>query len=268
MIMSNLTSSAWGFLASEGSDNVTVDQLTGAQTTVHLLGGNDVAEGDNRNNWFNGNQGNDLIKAFQGEDTVFGGKGNDTLDGGTGSDEMYGNIGNDNLSGGDGNDTIYGGKDNDTVHGGEGSDILWGDRGNDVLIGGEAPDTLNGGDGDDFLLPGKTWGRGDVLNGGEGYNVGFTTNFGPVEANNIDILVIGQNITDDVFVTGSNIGYIVTDSFFTYNEDGSITLAADTSLNHGAPRDVVVGSSVADRVLYDPALVAEMNSLAVQNGWF
>ncbi len=75
--------------------------------------GNDVFDGDNKDNRIEGRQGDDLLKGLGGNDRLFGQDGNDFLIGGDGSDTLKGGNGQDILVGGKGVDTLTGGQDRD-----------------------------------------------------------------------------------------------------------------------------------------------------------
>jgi Ca2+-binding RTX toxin-like protein len=133
--------------------------------------GNDILDGDIKNN---------LIKGLEGNDTLIGGIGDDTL---------YGEVGNDTLDGGIGDDTLDGGDDNDTatytdalngvdvylqftgIETGEGVDTLIGIENligstfGDHLIGDISDNILSGGAGNDIM---KGKGGTDVFYGGDG----------------------------------------------------------------------------------------------------
>jgi Ca2+-binding RTX toxin-like protein len=111
-----------------GSDNLTLDETTGALPKANL----------------------------------FGGFGNDTLTGGSGADMLFGGAGNDTLLGKGGFDFLFGGSENDVLTGGDADDQVFGESGDDRMVwnpgddtdlneGGSGIDTIevNGGNGDE-----------------------------------------------------------------------------------------------------------------------
>jgi Ca2+-binding RTX toxin-like protein len=90
-------------------NTVTPEAFTSGRGTK----GNDVLEGNNKDNVLTGEGGNDLLKGFDGSDRLLGQEGNDFLVGGRGSDTLKGGEGEDILIGGNGSDILTGGKDRD-----------------------------------------------------------------------------------------------------------------------------------------------------------
>lgn len=89
--------------------SVTPEAFTSGRGT----NGNDVLDGNNRDNNLRGFQGDDLLKGFGGNDRLLGQNGNDFLVGGKGADT---------LKGGNGQDILIGGKGADILEGGQGRD--------------------------------------------------------------------------------------------------------------------------------------------------
>ena len=122
---------------------------------------NNFLEGDILEDSISGGNGNDTLKGLAGNDNLNGGFDNDVLNGGVDDDSLYGGEGNDTLfgdngrdrlDGEDGNDYLYGGNDNDRAYGGNGTDVIYGEGGNDWLRGVHSHDTLYGGEGSDTLF--------------------------------------------------------------------------------------------------------------------
>ncbi|MBP5954022.1 calcium-binding protein [Pseudomonas sp. P42] len=77
-----------------------------------------------------GTSGDDVLLGMTGIDSgLYGLAGNDTLNGATGNDTLYGGIGDDRLAGAQGNDTLIGGSGNDLLAGNSGSDTFVFSRG-------------------------------------------------------------------------------------------------------------------------------------------
>jgi Ca2+-binding RTX toxin-like protein len=160
-----------------GSDNITVNDLTGTgvtQVAVDLGAVPGKAGGDGQPDTVtvNGSAGDDrisvsgsggsiAIKGLAAEVTIANADASDTLviNGGTGNDVIdasglrAGQIGNLTINGGDGNDTITGSAGNDTVIGGRGNDVANLGAGNDTFVWnpGDGSDTVEGGAGFDTL---------------------------------------------------------------------------------------------------------------------
>jgi Ca2+-binding RTX toxin-like protein len=114
--------------------------------------GDDVLNGNAKNNRIDALAGNDTVSAAGGSDKVCGGPGNDKLFGGDGNDQIWGGDGNDELHGQAGNDQLHGQAGADRVDGGPGDDTLGGGPGDDQLNGGPGNDTCNGGPGNDTFV--------------------------------------------------------------------------------------------------------------------
>ncbi|MEM8878770.1 MAG: LamG-like jellyroll fold domain-containing protein, partial [Pseudomonadota bacterium] len=127
--------------------------------------GNDLFEGADASDRFNGRNGDDLALGDDGADLLRGNRGNDRLAGEDGNDRVNGGFGNDIVSGGDDDDRVNGGRGIDIVMGDDGNDRANGGQGNDVVLGGEGDDRVNGGDGDDILIGGD---GANIYNGGRG----------------------------------------------------------------------------------------------------
>lgn len=125
LLISRITSAG-----TEGND--TLNATTTGAYNLYGYGGNDI---------LNGNFKDDSIWGGNGNDTLTGGADKDTLFGDAGDDVISGDAGNDSIQGGDGNDTLTGGLDNDSLDGGAGDDFLSGDAGNNTLQGGYGNDT-------------------------------------------------------------------------------------------------------------------------------
>jgi Ca2+-binding RTX toxin-like protein len=111
-----------------------------------------------------GAEGNDdLIYGGTGNDTIDGNQGDDWIDGEQDDDSLFGSDGDDTLIGGTGRDFIDGGSDDDSILGGDGNDTVYGDDGADFVDGGSDDDSINGGDGDDTLLGGADDGFDDIF---------------------------------------------------------------------------------------------------------
>lgn len=96
--------------------------------SVDATDGDDLVEGDGKDNAFHGAGGDDFMRGFGGDDFLNGGDGNDELRGGSGNDELHG---------GDGDDLINGGEDDDILYGGSGDDVFFfnEDHGDDEVKG-------------------------------------------------------------------------------------------------------------------------------------
>ncbi len=93
------------------------------------------------------------------------------------------------------NDTLEGTNKRDSLRGRDGSDVLLGNGGADRLDGGNGNDTLDGGNGDDLIIPGLSFGRGDVIvgskgddeidlsDGGSAYRIDYSENSEGIDAN-------------------------------------------------------------------------------------
>ncbi len=103
---------------------------------------NNVLNGQEGDDYIDGNFGNDIIAGWTGDDTAYGGVGDDLITGWTGDDRLHGEAGND---------TVFGESGNDYIIGQGGLDMLSGGNDNDTLSGGsyDGPDTLTGGLGAD-----------------------------------------------------------------------------------------------------------------------
>ncbi|MCU7935152.1 MAG: calcium-binding protein [Candidatus Thiodiazotropha sp. (ex Dulcina madagascariensis)] len=126
-LVSGLTDQDDYYLGTDGAD------------TVHLLQGNDSADGGD---------GDDHLFGDEGNDNLLGGAGDDQLDGGSGNDNLFAQSGHDILSGGAGDDALDGGEGDDRLRGGPGNDQLTGGRGSDVYLfdAGDGHDTIDNSD--------------------------------------------------------------------------------------------------------------------------
>jgi NitT/TauT family transport system substrate-binding protein len=86
----------------------------------------DLLNGWDKADAFNGGAGNDTILGFEGNDTLTGGPGNDVIDGGLGGDRISGGPGNDVISAID--------RQRDTIDCGAGKDRVYADT-KDKLVG-------------------------------------------------------------------------------------------------------------------------------------
>lgn len=171
-------------LAGTSSGADTGNDTLSSIETLKLGSGNDIAIGDNNDNWIYGGDGNDNITGLDGDDTFYGGAGNDIFDGGDGTDTVdYSSITvaidarlstSTGSSAQTGTDTysnienIIGGSGDDTIHGNGGSNILYGGSGNDRLESHTGNDIIYGGDGDDYI---DACGNSDILYGGAGADI-------------------------------------------------------------------------------------------------
>ncbi len=190
----------------------TAERLTSVDIArVGTIAGDDVINGDGRNEHIFGLAGNDTLNGGDGNDSLDGGAGADVLNAGAGNDVVFADNLDTGIDGGTGIDqvnfvstanfinpvfvnnveVVFGSSANDYIivgtasqgvemHGGDGNDMLsggafgdtiFGDAGRDFLFGGGGDDTIHGGAGDDVL-------RGDAgtdtLIGGDGddtYNI-------------------------------------------------------------------------------------------------
>ena len=120
-------------------------------THTVAYGGDDVVEGDRRNNVIYGD--NDYLKSkddgkfrkdLQNDDYQYDPSayqvqptdaGDDILYGGRGEDSIYGGFGDDLLIGGHDRDKLYGGQGNDYINGGDGAgDWMYGGDGEDMFV--------------------------------------------------------------------------------------------------------------------------------------
>ena len=90
------------------------------------VGDNDVFEGSDEDDTYNGGKGDDFIAGRDGDDVINGDKGADLLIGGDGDDI---------LKGGDGDDLIIAGSGQDILTGGNGADTFefCNQSGNDII---------------------------------------------------------------------------------------------------------------------------------------
>lgn len=150
------------------------DCIAGNGGNDHMSGGrgNDVLIGSSGSDKLAGGAGNDFLIGGAGDDLLSGGGGNDVLDGGRGNDRLFGGGGQDQLLGGSGDDSLNGGRGDDYLEGGPGNDVLVGGAGNDILYGGGGIDQMFGGSGDDTFRITSVCeiGRGEIINGGSGYD--------------------------------------------------------------------------------------------------
>jgi serralysin len=163
--------------------------------------GNDIINGNEKNNNLLGGEGNDKLYGFVGNDILGGGGGSNLLDGGVGNDYLYvvgtltsfntllGGAGDDELYnhgvgttvitdllgnnivvsgsmfGEGGDDKITTGAGNDFIYDYAGSNVISSGAGNDTVYGGEGTDKINGGAGNNYLYGG---GGNDTIVGGAG----------------------------------------------------------------------------------------------------
>ena len=101
-----------------------------------------------------GTSGNDILQGDAKDDNFFGNRGNDRLIGSDGNDKLYGDSGSDRLEGGAGKDKLDGGGGTDSLYGGSGNDVLRGNKGNDGLFGEDGNDhyLFFVGDGNDTII--------------------------------------------------------------------------------------------------------------------
>ncbi|MFK7751605.1 MAG: calcium-binding protein [Sedimentitalea sp.] len=163
--------------------------------------GDDILDGNARNDDIFGDDGNDTISGRGGNDRLFGEGDNDILNGGRGDDTLFGGSGGDTLRGGTGTDTasyqnatngvtanmsdptqntasaagdtyvsienLTGSAHGDILTGNNTDNTIQGLNGDDVIFGGKGNDTLFGGNGNDFIDGGKGF---DIINGGAGFD--------------------------------------------------------------------------------------------------
>lgn len=192
--------------------------------------------------------------------------GNDLYDGTLGfvTGRIEGSDGNDTLIGGGGADAMSGGADDDLLRGGFGDDSLAGDNGDDILDGGAGNDTLageagldelRGGDGDDLLVAG-TDGAGDLLDGGNGFDL-------------VDFRAVTLGFLLDLTTPTSNTGAADIDALVgiegAYGGAGNDTLlgtntanllygmAGEDSLDGRAGNDTMAGGTGGDTYRVDSA---------------
>ena len=189
-------------------------------------GGPDVLNGTSGPDTLSGLGGDDRLNGLAGGDALLGGDGQDTLDGADGNDTLRGENGDDVLIGGEGDDALDGGPGRDTLVGGNGVDTLWGGAGDDDLSG--AIGSMFGEAGNDTLrLLDSAAGGQRIVDGGSGIDraVVMTTRLYQFSLANIEILsipasnatyrilfspeqlgadmtLVGQGISDRIFVTG------------------------------------------------------------------
>jgi VCBS repeat-containing protein len=154
--------------------------------------GDDVIQAGAGNDSLTGDAGNDIIQAGNGHNTVWAGQGDDSVTAGTGNDTIAADEGRDTILAGAGDDVVWGNGGDDVIDLGAGNDSATGDMGADTILGGEGNDSLYGGEGDDRISAGAgadrvnadggndlvtmTVGaaRGDVYDGGAGFDtLGF-----------------------------------------------------------------------------------------------
>jgi VCBS repeat-containing protein len=167
-------------LAGEGRN--TVVGGTGHDSII-AGAGHDSLSGDDGNDTIDAGHGNNTVWAGQGDDSVIAGQGNDTIaadDGrdtvraGAGQDVVRGNGGDDWIDLGTGNDLATGDMGADTILGGDGNDTIHGGEGDDRLFAGAGADRVHGDGGNDLVVMTVGTARGDVYDGGAGFDtLGF-----------------------------------------------------------------------------------------------
>ncbi|MGL3609185.1 calcium-binding protein [Rhizobium sp. G187] len=115
-----------------------------ALTLIAGTDGDDILNGIDISERFDGKAGDDVIHAGGGDDRLEGGAGNDVLDAGAGNDIVNGGDGDDRLDGSEGNDTLNGGAGVDTVRAGHGNDRITDGDGSDryLFARGDGADTI------------------------------------------------------------------------------------------------------------------------------
>ena len=110
---------------------------------LHIIRGNGIIIGTDRDDFIVGSFGDDTVIAKEGDDEVQTHSGIDQLYGGDGKDTLQGGLDNDQLFGQAGGDNLVGGIDDDLLVGGSGDDHLFGSFGDDQLRGGSGADYFN-----------------------------------------------------------------------------------------------------------------------------
>ena len=210
---------------------------------------NNFLEGDILEDSISGGNGNDTLKGLAGNDNLNGGFDNDVLNGGVDDDSLYGGEGNDTLfgdngedrlDGEDGNDELYGGNDNDRAYGGNGTDTIYGEGGDDWLRGVHSHDTLYGGEGNDTLFGDN---GEDRLDGEDGND--------ELYGGNDNDRAYGGNGTDTIYGEGGNDWLRGVHSHDTlYGGEGNDTLFGDNGedrLDGEDGNDYLYGGNDNDR---------------------
>jgi len=209
-----------------------------------------------------------------------GTNGDDILIGGADADTILGLNGDDTLQGGDGDDLLVGGNGDDTLLGEGGNDTLQGENGDDLLIGGTGNDTLDGGKGSDtvsyadadpapamsFLminLNGSAWVLGpnpspwtDTLVSIENAigSVGVDWMVGTTGDNQFHGGAGNDRIEGkggaDVLDGGDGDDTLITDSYFSATEPGSLMIGGDgdDGISSGNSNDTMLGGAGNDRL--------------------
>lgn len=174
-------------------DNIDFVVVVGA---AHVTGGSgqNIAVGDDEDQY---------IVLGADNDTIYGGGGRDTVGSLDGNDKLYGDKGDDTVYGGSGDDTLVGGAGSDVYNGGIGEDT--------AILDGRASDYTYTQDGDRLIFKNTVTGETEILtdiekivfaSSNETYNVVYAKENIPAQPNTIHVvashLINGSTRNDEM----------------------------------------------------------------------
>jgi len=119
-----------------------------------------------------GTDGDDTLRGTGGADVICALDGDDFVKGRGGDDVILLGKGTDGFDAGRGDDVVRGGAGQDYGFGGPGNDRISLQGGNDLIVSdAQGRDTLYGGPGDDSCLSAFDDRGGDIIDGGDGYDI-------------------------------------------------------------------------------------------------